>query len=293
VISRIANPKQRSEELKLLEGHPGSAEVYPATLPAAPRESPENESSVAQLVARASERIGTREERIRARYRPVPEVRPSGAGEEAPLAATGAAGGGEPPAAGGPAGTGAVGIRSAGAVHSDGGRASPSGSRFAAAREAALAFGSAVHRLLEAADLHAVPEDLADLAALCAADSGIPGRGPDVLAEAARALRSPAIERARSSPRIHREVPFLADLEGIAGIVPGKIDLVYQTGDGFGIVDYKTDRLTAGEVAERALAHEPQVRLYARAIAKITGRPVRSAVLVFTALGVEREVALG
>jgi len=138
-----------------------------------------------------------------------------------------------------------------------------------------------------------VPEDLADLAALCAAESGIPGRGPDVLAEAARALRSPALERARSSPRIHREVPFLVDLEGVvAGIVLGKIDLVYETGDGFAIVDYKTDRLTAGEVAERALAHEPQVRLYARAIEKVTGRPVRSAVLVFTALGVEREVAL-
>ena len=57
-------------------------------------------------------------------------------------------------------------------------------------------------------------------------------------------LSSDLLERARSSVRsggrILRELPFVRPLPG-AAIEEGKIDLLFEEGDGWVLVDYKTD----------------------------------------------------
>jgi hypothetical protein len=118
VISRIGSPKQRSEELKLLEDHPGGGEVYPVSTPAPPPPQEEEEGSILRLVEKASRELSAGGERIRAAYRPAPSVRPSGAeveeGEPAadPADAGGASAcGAPPPPRGGPAPFGGAGGR--------------------------------------------------------------------------------------------------------------------------------------------------------------------------------------
>jgi ATP-dependent helicase/nuclease subunit A len=82
---------------------------------------------------------------------------------------------------------------------------------------------------------------------------------------------------------------------GAPVFLSGAVDLVFKEEDGWVIADYKTDRLPralegAGEEdRERALAvlvdhYRPQVELYTRFWAKITGETVKESGLYFTAL---------
>jgi ATP-dependent helicase/nuclease subunit A len=82
----------------------------------------------------------------------------------------------------------------------------------------------------------------------------------------------------------------------------GAIDLVFREEDGWVIADYKTDRLpsaldgAAAADRDKALAalvdhYRPQVALYARFWARLTGEKVKEAGLYFTAL--DRWVPIG
>jgi ATP-dependent helicase/nuclease subunit A len=70
-----------------------------------------------------------------------------------------------------------------------------------------------------------------------------------------------------------RETPTTIVLEG--QLVEGNVDLVFETQDGFLVVDFKTDR-AEGEVLA---AYARQVQLYAEAIAQATGKPARALLL--------------
>jgi ATP-dependent exoDNAse (exonuclease V) beta subunit len=87
----------------------------------------------------------------------------------------------------------------------------------------------------------------------------------------------------------------VAAAEGVPVVLSGAVDLVFREEDGWVIADYKTDRLPAaldGAAAadrESALAalvdhYRPQVALYSRFWARITGEPVKESGLYFTAL---------
>jgi ATP-dependent helicase/nuclease subunit A len=143
-------------------------------------------------------------------------------------------------------------------------------------------------------------------------------------------VRSPFWLRATRASRRLFEVPFSVkvgpkdaeyrDLVAAIGLVPvaggkpvvavpgapvflsGAIDMLFKEEDGWVIADYKTDRLPeslsgAGvDVREKALemlvAHyRPQVRLYTRFWAKITGETVKESGLYFTAL--DRWIRIG
>jgi ATP-dependent helicase/nuclease subunit A len=83
---------------------------------------------------------------------------------------------------------------------------------------------------------------------------------------------------------------------GAPVFLSGAVDLIFKERDGWVIADYKTDRLPAAisggtdGLAEKALGrlvdhYAPQVRLYTRFWAKLTGEDVKESGLYFTALG--------
>lgn len=84
--------------------------------------------------------------------------------------------------------------------------------------------------------------------------------------------RSELARRASRAPSRHREMDFLVDIGGT--LLRGQIDLWFDDGHGPVLVDYKTDR-HLGEARMRG--YELQMRLYAAALRKLTGRTVREA----------------
>jgi ATP-dependent helicase/nuclease subunit A len=114
---------------------------------------------------------------------------------------------------------------------------------------------------------------------------------------------SPPGRKIRAQPpnSVKRELPFTArfspaELAEITGtkteagledefvVVQGVADLVVLLPEEIWLLDFKTDRVRAGELPEKAGLYEPQLKLYARALAKIYSRPVASGWLHFLAV---------
>lgn len=68
-------------------------------------------------------------------------------------------------------------------------------------------------------------------------------------------------------------------------VVQGAVDLAVLLPDEIWILDFKTDRIAASEMEDRAREHEPQLRLYARALGRAFGRPVTRCALHFLVPG--------
>jgi len=102
--------------------------------------------------------------------------------------------------------------------------------------------------------------------------AGSPVENPDPeairLAEVFR--QSPLGRRAASASRIEREFDFLMALDGL--VLRGQVDLWFEEGGQLAIVDYKSDKVTAVEAHERARDYALQLRLYAMAVERVTGR---------------------
>jgi ATP-dependent helicase/nuclease subunit A len=98
----------------------------------------------------------------------------------------------------------------------------------------------------------------------------------------------------------HRELAFTArvspqELQQLAGsppqpglenelvVVQGVVDLVVLLPSEIWIVDFKTDHVESQELAEKARIYEPQLKLYALALARIYRRPVAECWLYFVA----------
>ncbi len=67
-------------------------------------------------------------------------------------------------------------------------------------------------------------------------------------------------------------------------LVQGRIDCLFRCDGRWSVLDWKTDQLGPGEIAERARAYEPQIRLYRQAVRELWGDPGRAWV-VFVAEG--------
>jgi ATP-dependent helicase/nuclease subunit A len=74
-------------------------------------------------------------------------------------------------------------------------------------------------------------------------------------------------------------------------MIRGRIDLLAPTESGWVIVDYKTDRVTEPELAQRAQAYGRQMQLYAEAIRKVAWGKIAAVYLVF--LTPRRIVSIG
>jgi ATP-dependent helicase/nuclease subunit A len=165
----------------------------------------------------------------------------------------------------------------------------PSGQDAAAGRgdegEHGVERGAALHLLLELAMRN--PEaSLARFAPTALAEQGLdPAAAAAVVAQAEAVMRSEVWRRAQQSERRLVEAPFAVMLgEGETPrptLVRGAMDLVFREQDGWVLVDYKTDNVTATSLQTLAARYAPQVRLYAKAWAKCTGEPVKEMGLYF------------
>jgi ATP-dependent exoDNAse (exonuclease V) beta subunit len=160
------------------------------------------------------------------------------------------------------------------------GRADVTLERMAATETLALpggpAFGALVHAALATVALDAGVTAVRAAVDLQARILGATEPDVDLAAALVRAfLAHPLLDRARLAARRRRETPITyVDDDGV--VVDGKIDLAFEDDGGWTVVDYKTSR----EMDADGALQRRQVALYAKGIAKATGKPVKGVVLV-------------
>jgi ATP-dependent exoDNAse (exonuclease V) beta subunit len=146
-------------------------------------------------------------------------------------------------------------------------------------RPGGVRFGTLVHRMLSDVPLDTVSHETLERLAtahgrVLAADAGEVAAATAVVA---RALAHPVLQaaaKASAAGRCYRETPVTLTLE-TGTLVEGHADLAFEEGEGFVVVDFKTDR----EVGLSLERYRAQVQIYADAIARATGRPARAVVL--------------
>ncbi len=79
-------------------------------------------------------------------------------------------------------------------------------------------------------------------------------------------------KRLLASPEVHREWDFNLYVEERGMIVQGMIDCAFREGDGWILLDYKTDHIENEE--EFMEEYRPQLEWYAVALRELTGKPV-------------------
>jgi ATP-dependent helicase/nuclease subunit A len=151
---------------------------------------------------------------------------------------------------------------------------------FGEARPRGPGFGSLVHGVLARVPFDADRQAIEDLSR---AESTILGSTEDDIVPAAvvveRVLAHEVMRRARSAHErgsCRRETPITCVLPD-GKLLEGIVDLAFEDGGRWTVVDYKTDR----EVAATGEAqYRQQVALYASAIARATGMPCSGIILI-------------
>ncbi|MBA3849178.1 MAG: DNA helicase UvrD [Opitutus sp.] len=164
--------------------------------------------------------------------------------------------------------------------------------------DAAREFGAAVHRLL--AQVEWCAPDEVEARARAWVEAGV---SPDAIEQVVGVLRAPALADLWRAPadgqggEVWRERAFEVIFGG--EWVSGVIDRVQVLRDAAGrphrafVWDFKTEAFSSGSsAAERAERHAPQLRLYRRVVARLTGLPIEAvrAEVVFTAIAERRRV---
>jgi ATP-dependent exoDNAse (exonuclease V) beta subunit len=124
------------------------------------------------------------------------------------------------------------------------------------------AFGKLVHALLQDPDL---PSEAAAMA--YARGFGAEEHVPAAVEIARAARRHPLLERAARSA-CYREMPLMLKLADGA-LVEGRVDLAFREGEGWVLVEFKTD-------SADQFRYRRQLQIYASALRESTGLPVRA-----------------
>ncbi len=144
-------------------------------------------------------------------------------------------------------------------------------------------FGTLVHALLASVSLSATPTEVEELSLLHARLLGATDE-EQVAARviAVTVLKHPRMTEARAAEAagrsVWREAPVslrVDDGSGVPRIVDGQIDLAYETGNGWMVIDFKTDI----EIANAHDAYVRQVSLYLDAVSRATGKPASGLIL--------------
>ena len=155
--------------------------------------------------------------------------------------------------------------------------------------------GTAVHAVMQYIDFRTPPtasavagevEELAQRRLLTAQQAAAVD-----CAMVARFLSSPLAERIRQAKQVWREYRFtlLTDAAlydpAAAGeelMLQGVVDCAFETAEGgLVVVDFKTDRITAEQQAQRAKSYRPQLEAYALALGQVLEKEVTEKVLYF------------
>ncbi len=139
-------------------------------------------------------------------------------------------------------------------------------------------FGTLVHALVAHVPLDADPESVARMAAV---QARMLGATDDERASAATVvsglLRHPLMTRARAAHAAgrscRREVALVVEIDGV--VVDGQADLLWDDGDAWMVVDFKTD-LELGVSTE---TYVRQVAVYLEAVQRATGRSAHGALV--------------
>ena len=111
-----------------------------------------------------------------------------------------------------------------------------------------------------------------------------------------RFLSSPLAARVRRSGAVEREYRFsllrpvreLADVDADDKVLlQGVVDCFFEEDGALVVVDFKTDRVSPAQLAERAERYRPQLEAYSMALERVMERPVKERVLYFFAAGEE------
>ncbi len=148
-------------------------------------------------------------------------------------------------------------------------------------------WGSAVHSLLEAgarnpgADLFLLAQRILN------PEQCKPFGIPAVVDTVASVLASDIWARAGRARRMLAETPFefVREIEGRGTLVRGAVDLAFDEGDGWVLVDYKTDSTEGGRLEKLVEHYAPQLRLYANAWEAASGERVKEIGLNFIGPG--------
>ena len=110
-----------------------------------------------------------------------------------------------------------------------------------------------------------------------------------------RFLASPLAEELRRAAHVEREYRFsllvsagewLGEDRGDDQVLlQGVVDCFFDTPEGLVVVDFKTDRVSAAAVEERAEHYRPQLTAYSQALSRIFRRPVSRRLLCFLGPG--------
>ena len=117
--------------------------------------------------------------------------------------------------------------------------------------------------------------------------------------QVAQFFMSPAGELMRRGERVLREFKFsllrpagdyFATAADDTVLLQGVIDCAVEIDGGWTVIDYKTDGVTADEVAARGAVYASQVQAYSEAMEAITGLPVKKTILYFLKPGISLEI---
>ena len=151
-----------------------------------------------------------------------------------------------------------------------------------------MSWGRVLHGVLEGAMREPGLDLRLHAANLLAVEDRPAGEVDEVLRIAEAARRSPLWTRALAAKQRLVEVPFAlpvdraeAGLSPAAGttVLQGVIDLVFEEEDGWVLIDYKSDTVTAENRRALETFYAPQIALYRRYWEKLTGRPARAGLL--------------
>jgi ATP-dependent exoDNAse (exonuclease V) beta subunit len=136
-------------------------------------------------------------------------------------------------------------------------------------------FGALVHAVLATAPLDAADSAVARITAVQGRLLGADAADDRACRDAVRgALAHPLLDRARASSTCRRETPITLVADD-GTLIEGTVDLAFLDGDGWVVVDFKTDQ----ELSQHLDVYRRQVSLYAEAIARATGTPARAVLL--------------
>ena len=153
----------------------------------------------------------------------------------------------------------------------------------AAEGEQGLEWGSVIHLLLSAVarDPNA---DLRKVARTALEQQELDPTLAESAVEMVRSVTQSDIwARASKSMLWLTEVPFVIERDegDVPVLVKGAVDLAFKEADGWVLVDYKTDAVTAGGVAGLATKYAPQLRTYAEAWERCAGEAVKETSIYF------------